>query len=58
MALTIKRTESDGSVVLVGYCGGWEEVGAIIYEDRKGIDWEATYMVETEGGNEPENHDP
>ena len=58
MALTIRRTESDGSVTLVGYCGGWEEVGAIIYEDRKTIDWEATYMVETEGGNDAKRNDP
>ena len=58
MSLVVYRTEPGGAKSVVGVCGDWADVGPIIYADRDGIDWEASYIIEPEGKHEPEHHDP
>lgn len=55
--LTVYRTEPGGAKTVVGVCGGWAEVGPMIYADRDGIDWEASYIIEPEEKHEPERAD-
>lgn len=57
MALTIYRTDPNGAKDVVGVCDDWQEVGPIIYADRDGIDWEATYLVEAEKENDDHRTD-
>ena len=43
MSWIIFRIDPDGSRTVVGCTDDQAEVGCIIDEDRKGIDWEAEY---------------
>ena len=56
--LVVYRTEPGGAKSVVGVCGDWSDVGPMIYADRDGIDWEASYVIEPEEGHEPERNDP
>lgn len=50
---TIYRVEADGGKTVVSCTGDVNEIGVIISEDRKVIDWEPQYEIIPDYGGEP-----
>jgi hypothetical protein len=55
---TVYRIEKDQSKTVVACVDDLLEVGPIVDEERKKIDWEATFVAEWDGEHEPESDDP